>query len=61
VESLACLWGQAFSLPPGFCPAFLGDHEERRLKARPTGTTGTSRLTIALDGVSFELLPRLKT
>jgi hypothetical protein len=21
VESPACVWGQAFSLPPGFCPA----------------------------------------
>jgi len=21
LESLPCLWGQAFSLPPGFCPA----------------------------------------
>ncbi|MGA3019516.1 MAG: hypothetical protein ABSF62_20505 [Bryobacteraceae bacterium] len=24
VESPVCLWGQAFSLPPGFCPASSG-------------------------------------
>jgi hypothetical protein len=33
VEWLACLWGQAFSLPPGFCPASRHKREERRLKA----------------------------
>src|ERR1017187_6070430 len=33
VEPLACLWGQAFSLPPGFCPASRHKREERRLKA----------------------------
>ena len=27
------LWGQAFSLPPGFCPAPRYNREERRLKA----------------------------
>jgi predicted XRE-type DNA-binding protein len=30
---VACLWGQAFSLPPGFCPASRHKREERRLKA----------------------------
>src|ERR1035438_1386664 len=33
VESPACLWGQAFSLPPGFCPASRHKREERRLIA----------------------------
>jgi hypothetical protein len=32
VESLACVWGKAFSLPPGFCPASSDNREERRLK-----------------------------
>ena len=33
VESLVCPWGQAFSLPPAFCPAYPDHPKRRRLKA----------------------------